>query len=197
MQKLNQKGFGMIEGLLIVIALTMIAGVGFYVVNANKDNSKATQSSQQTTTKVEEAKKDEKKYLEIKELGIKFELNDKLKDAYYFVHESGFVYISVRHFDSLKGFEGCTARGEFGNGGGLAVINAAKVGDDHFGTPLTQADLESFGGVKIGDRYYAFEGNNQAPCHNPNTVPENDPNIALFSELKQALVKQQPTITKL
>lgn len=38
--KLNQKGFGAVEGLLVVIALTLVVGVGFYVVNANKDDKK-------------------------------------------------------------------------------------------------------------------------------------------------------------
>jgi hypothetical protein len=35
--KLNQKGFGAIESLLVLIAITLIVGVGFYVFNANKD----------------------------------------------------------------------------------------------------------------------------------------------------------------
>ncbi len=39
--KRNQKGFGVIEGLLAIIAITLIGGVGFYVVNANKDNKKS------------------------------------------------------------------------------------------------------------------------------------------------------------
>lgn len=33
----NQKGFGIIEGLLVIIAITLIIGVVFYVVNANKE----------------------------------------------------------------------------------------------------------------------------------------------------------------
>ena len=43
----NQVGCGVIEGLLVVIALTLIVGVGFYVVNANKnrDNQNSITSS--------------------------------------------------------------------------------------------------------------------------------------------------------
>lgn len=38
--KMNQKGFSLIEGLLIVIALSLVGFVGFYVYNANKDEKK-------------------------------------------------------------------------------------------------------------------------------------------------------------
>lgn len=71
MKKLGQKGFGAVEGLLAVIAIALVVGVGFYVVNANKDDKKsetATSTSQKNETKPTEQKKD---YLEVKELGIK------------------------------------------------------------------------------------------------------------------------------
>lgn len=48
--KLNNKGFTLVEGLLIVIALSLVVGVGYYVVNANENKqsgSTDTQSSQQ------------------------------------------------------------------------------------------------------------------------------------------------------
>ncbi len=53
--KLNQKGFGVIEGLLVVIALTLIVGVGFYVVNASKDDdkNKASTSTSEITKPAE------------------------------------------------------------------------------------------------------------------------------------------------
>lgn len=59
--KLNQKGFGLVEGLLVVIALTLIVGVGFYVVNANKDkkdDTKTSQNSTPTESKPTETKKE-------------------------------------------------------------------------------------------------------------------------------------------
>lgn len=45
--KLNQKGFGAIEGLLVIIALALIVGAGFYVFSANKD-TKTDNSSQKS-----------------------------------------------------------------------------------------------------------------------------------------------------
>lgn len=58
--KRDQKGFGVIEGLLVVIALTLIVGVGFYVANANKketNNTIETSQSAQSDTKKEKAPK--------------------------------------------------------------------------------------------------------------------------------------------
>ncbi len=44
-EKLNSKGFGVIESFLGVIALTVLVGVGFYVINANKDKREQPQSN--------------------------------------------------------------------------------------------------------------------------------------------------------
>ncbi len=58
--KKNEQGFALIEAVLIIIALTLIGGVGFYVVNANKDKKESTLSSQ-STQKMEENSKEEKR----------------------------------------------------------------------------------------------------------------------------------------
>lgn len=95
MNKLNQKGFGVIESLLILIALTMIGGVGFYVVNANKDKEETkpvSQSNQQAETKPAEQKKSQ--YLEIKEFGVKIKLDDNLKGIKYVVPQDGEIALS-------------------------------------------------------------------------------------------------------
>lgn len=55
--KLNQKGFGVVEGLLAIIAITLIVGVSFYVVNANKDDKKTeTTTLNNETPKLNETK---------------------------------------------------------------------------------------------------------------------------------------------
>ena len=50
---LNQKGFGVVEGLLSVIAITLVAGVGFYVMHSS-DSTKSSldNTSSKNTTKV-------------------------------------------------------------------------------------------------------------------------------------------------
>lgn len=52
--KFNQKGFTIVEGLLVVIAITLIVGVGFYIMNTSKDDTETKQSTT-TTTKTEPA----------------------------------------------------------------------------------------------------------------------------------------------
>jgi hypothetical protein len=46
MKKLNQKGFGVVEGILIFVAVALIAGTGYYVYkqSQNSDSSKSDQS---------------------------------------------------------------------------------------------------------------------------------------------------------
>src|SRR5437868_7444727 len=47
--KLKHKGFGAVEGLLVVIALTLFIGVGFYVANINKKDKEPVETAQATT----------------------------------------------------------------------------------------------------------------------------------------------------
>lgn len=51
MPKLNQKGFSLIEGLLIVIALVLIIFVGYYVWHTQKEANKTLDSSSKTSQK--------------------------------------------------------------------------------------------------------------------------------------------------
>lgn len=52
----DQKGFTLIEGLLVVIALALVTGVGFYVINANKDKKDDTVTSASTSKTSEKTK---------------------------------------------------------------------------------------------------------------------------------------------
>jgi type II secretory pathway pseudopilin PulG len=51
MSKLNQKGFSLVEGLLVIIALALVAFVGFYVWNAQKDTNKTLDTASKATQK--------------------------------------------------------------------------------------------------------------------------------------------------
>ena len=55
MKKLNQKGFGIVEGLLIFVAVALIAGTGYYVYKQSQNNDKA-QSSVEVAKKIEKKK---------------------------------------------------------------------------------------------------------------------------------------------
>jgi hypothetical protein len=194
---INQKGFTLIEGLLIVIALSLVTGVGYYVYNTNKNNDKLQNNSQiSSDTKQSKSSDKDKRYLEVQELGIKFEVTDELKNIYYKVDENGYVYLSVHELDNIKGFEGCTAGSGAGQDG-IAAFSYAKVGDDHFGTPWTEADLKNRSQAKVGDTYYWVEPRSQAPCFDLDTVSEDNPNVEIMGKFKKAIVDQGPTITAL
>lgn len=59
----NQKGFGIIEGLLIIVVISIIGGAGYYVYQANK----ATNESLNNTGNSETAKQENEKSAETEE----------------------------------------------------------------------------------------------------------------------------------
>ena len=60
--KFNQKGFGVIEILLTIIALTMIVGLIMYGINANKDKKEQLDNAQ-TSSSEETSPKEDKEQL--------------------------------------------------------------------------------------------------------------------------------------
>lgn len=54
MKKLNQKGFGVLEGMLIFVVIAIVAGVGIYIWN-NKDTGDTTNNSSEDTSKSEKS----------------------------------------------------------------------------------------------------------------------------------------------
>lgn len=83
--KYNQKGFSLIEGLLILIAVTLIAFVGYYVWHAQRSANDtldtAINSSQKSPNKV--SSDQAQKYLVIKEWHARIPLSEVDKGAYY------------------------------------------------------------------------------------------------------------------
>jgi len=105
MKKLDQKGVGTLEVMLLIVVIALIGGVGYYVFKMNKDTNKtldnANKSSSSTTASTQ-AKSgsqqtqatDSTKYLTITELGIKLPLTDVTKTAYYYTKD-GYAYLST------------------------------------------------------------------------------------------------------
>ena len=96
--KLNQKGFTLVEGLLIIIALTMVVGVGFYVVNTNKDEKK---NDETPVAKVEENKPPATSEEKIPE-GYKEYKNQELKISFVYPNKWGDV--QAGQFDPNGGY---------------------------------------------------------------------------------------------
>jgi hypothetical protein len=192
LKKINSQGFSLVEGLLVVIALCLVIGVGTYVYNShNKDQGAAT-SAQNNAHKSAEANQTDKKYLKIPELGIKFELTDKLKNAYY-AKVDNYYYLSVRELD-----DSCPAGGSMGGLGILGIVTgkAGEVNDTVIDKTLwTESELQQTGFKKVGDRYYGFMHGN-VPCSGPDT-PNADQILKSADEYNKAFIAQIHTIQKL
>lgn len=194
MKKMGQKGFTLIEGFLLVIAITLVVGVGYYVLNASKQaDNNLTSTPAANSTKTKPAKK----YLEIPELGVKFELTDKLKNAYY-AKVGDYYYFSVHDFENNSTLADCVVGGS--NGGlGILALNPGKLGEPNKGTaaetPWTQEALDKSGYKKVGDTYYGFVGGN-GPCIDVNAA-DADEAANTVGSFKKAFIDQESTFQKL
>jgi hypothetical protein len=90
---LNQKGFTLVEGLLIVIALSLVSGIGYYVYSANKNVDELQSTSNSSTDDNTPAAK-KVDYLEVKELGIRFD-KTVAPGTYYKIGDSSGSYPAV------------------------------------------------------------------------------------------------------
>ena len=88
MKSKSQAGFSVIEALLIIIALTLIVFVGYYVKNSN---NKATKLTELGASKTQPTQNNQPtvKYLKIEQLGIKLKLNGDLTDLEYAADKTG------------------------------------------------------------------------------------------------------------
>ncbi len=105
----NQKGFGAVEALLILVIVGIIGGAGWYVFQSQKKTNQSLDNANKSLTELSQQKnveqsKDETEYIEIKEWGVRFALNDDYSDMYYLVkpsQDSGyqFAYFSTKSID--------------------------------------------------------------------------------------------------
>lgn len=194
--KKDEKGFTLIEGIIILVVVLLIGGIGFFVYanrDSNKDNTD-TKTSQQKDSE-ESADKAEEKYLDIPELDVRMKLTSSIEDAYYSMSNEGYAYFSTHYFDKLEGFEQCRSNAKNGEYG-LAALSYAKIGDDHFGSPWTQAEFDGFSNSKIGDTYYWVSGS-QATCWDNEKFPDSNPHVQKANEIRKALTDLSSSIEKL
>ncbi len=118
MKKINQKGFGAIEGLLAVIAVSLVFGIGFYVVNSNKDNKK-TETTNSVPQKSDEKLTEQPKieYIELKDLGVKIEKN-KVTDKFTFTLIATGVSVTSNELKMLED-KNCSVEA-----GGVGAVNS-------------------------------------------------------------------------
>lgn len=97
--KNNQKGFSVVEGLIIAVVILAIVGAGFYVYKKQKDDPKKEASNSQTEKPDSSDKKEhdeqeatdpaENQYLVISEWSIKLKLDGANKATYEIRNEAG------------------------------------------------------------------------------------------------------------
>ena len=83
----DQRGFSIVEGAPIVVAVAVIGAVGWWAYQHNRPKvSDAKDSNGSQATKEPPVEKDSKPavaYLKVKEWGVKLPLSEEVKDAYY------------------------------------------------------------------------------------------------------------------
>ncbi len=164
MKKLNQKGFGILEILLLSILLIILIFFGWWVWKQKGQNKPAESANQpqQSQPKKEAEKPAEKqqevakKYLEIKEFSVKLELDAATDDAYY-VMKDGYAYISL---NSLKNTDQCAA-----DKTGIVAVGQYNKTDMNEQTGKTyEAQITSGGsGAVVSNKAYLIE-RSQAYC---------------------------------
>lgn len=155
----NQRGFGLIEGLLAVIAITLVVGVGYYVYNANKNKSGESNSllsqpqKEKDTNNVAEEDPNEG-YLVVQEWGLRFKIPENLTDVRYKISgDTLAIFAKPIQDENGKSFDveypsNYDKIDEYGNFSYTQgdLIRSKKASMDYFG--------EARKGKKVGDYYY-------------------------------------------
>lgn len=100
MKNRSQAGFTLVEGLLIIIAMTLIAGVGFYVMKANQPDL-TSPADKPLSSHSSKSKTAQTSILDIKEFGLKLD-GSSLKTAYYKLAPSDDTTFSPSDFPEVK-----------------------------------------------------------------------------------------------
>lgn len=195
MNKKRQQGFGWLPLLLLIFLILLLLLIGWFV-KKRQDNSKpanSSASSQQSSSgqpanqqsTASQAPQNAVKYLEIKEYGVKIVLTKDIEDAYYVI-ERDYPYLSIK---SLQKYADCDLSKNKGSGS-VAAVARTKVGDDNFGSPWTQSDLEKVSKLKNGDYYYWIDLANGAACSDPTGQSPDPAEIAARKAFSAAKIEK-------
>ena len=169
----NQKGFAVLEGLLILVIVGILAGTGWYVVNAKRNADKAlgstTNYSAPKTTRT--IKDSAPKTMTIKEWGVQATYSGDQTLQYDVVNQNGNSWAYVSSTELVA--KGCSV-----DGGAAGAINRYKFdqqipspGGENSGTPvqlIASGALTEY--AKVGDYYYYFEHGQAACSMNQDTI---------------------------
>ena len=155
MKKLNSKGFGVVEGLLIFVIVGIIGGASYMVYKANKstndslnatDNSEIAVQKQEQKAEEEAQKNPNEGYLVIKEWDVRLKFEDVGKVTYKiaaspFSQESATLFLKDQYSD----VESCRNLG----------VGVARRTDN------------SLSNNKVGEYYYSINGGPGACMDDP------------------------------
>jgi hypothetical protein len=179
--KLNTKGFSVVEAGLVLVIVGIIGFAGWKVWDVQQQTDKPEQQATTSSLPSSEPADQVNQFLELKDVGLKLELTDEIKDAYAYTSTDEFtgggVYISTRYFDDKQGFEDCRAGMFDGREAlGLVAIDSGKIGEDYIGTSIDETFVQNVNAVeKDGTYYWIVKGN--GACWDMETVSDTDPNL--------------------
>jgi hypothetical protein len=157
--KNNQTGFSAVVVLVLIAVIAIIGFCSWVILGKSKGGESSTPQAitkQKTTSVKSKPNTAEGKinYLVIEEWGVKYPLDPSIADATYVMEKSGnqYVFVQTPRLVKLAGeSKHCAGADE------SISLNRAKVGDDRFGSPWTEEELQNIG-TKVGDFYYFGEG---------------------------------------
>jgi type II secretory pathway pseudopilin PulG len=197
----KQKGFSLVEGLLIFVIVGVLVGTGWYVWQSNKKTDKTlndTGNSHVVPSKKVAEKKVETKYLVIKEWGVQLPLSNSISDAYYVISSGSHntdgqpntMWLGLKSLDD----KGCIAA-QANSGGSYPIGAILKVLPDEMdpvsGRPYQELDRD---GVLIEGYYYAYhsgiQGNSDSRCIAKANVTNADAIDTAFRAAGRGIIKK-------
>jgi cytoskeletal protein RodZ len=179
----TQKGFTVIEGLLILVIVGLIGFVGWYVYQAKQATDENLNTAASTNTAVKVMKKTtasvpSTNYFVIKELGVKFIDTNNPNGLSYTVDSSESTStdtVTIRFSSTkLQSMDSNCSTGSLGNLGGHTFKTSTNAVNDSKGEA-----------IKIGS-YYFYYAHTQNPCSNSDSVDneQTTEEAALITELQ-------------
>lgn len=188
MQQLNSKGFSLVEGLLIIIAISLVSFVGYYVWHSQQEVSKVSTSTSRSVDSESAAAAQKAKsvgYLKINELGIKVPVNEKLKGLKYEVSpDGGAAGLTTTAFETAVA--NCADSSEFSSA--FRAITTVTTVSGKYDANTSQLDVyDSF--VKQFPNFYLTAGTADGGFCTGSDESKNQMTKQMFEQLSPELKK--------